>query len=38
VAPLSREVGDSFLNCLGNFSREVVPRLGFGESIYELGE
>jgi hypothetical protein len=25
VAPLSWEVGDGFLSCLGNFSREILP-------------
>jgi hypothetical protein len=34
VGLLSREVGDGFLTCSGNFSHEVVPRLGFGESTF----
>jgi hypothetical protein len=38
VAPLSWEVGDSFLTCSGNISRGIFPSLGFGEStFYEVG-
>jgi hypothetical protein len=38
VAPISRGVGDGFLTCSGNFSREIFPSLGFGAStFYEVG-
>ena len=39
VVPLSREVGEGFLTCSGNYSRDIFPSLGFGEApSTKLGE
>jgi hypothetical protein len=39
VALLSWEVGDGFLTCSGNYSRDIFPSLRFGEApSTKLGE